>query len=307
MKLRLDPWPADYEAPIQLDDDAPAIGATVDHTVESATWHAIAPEPATATACYFVDGVRRVEARVMGSFDGILTHGLMGSLSAGFVKAEGPRARFGDIIVNRYLILGKGQRETMLDYAPHSTTDNTPNAVLGELQSLMRTAETRMAEHAAGKGGCVFVDGPSYRATGAQDVVGVIKRIFEAYVSDDRFALVETLRRGGRTPLFSIADGVYDRYSCFLRLADPRPIDHPLAGIVRVEIGAAVGLQRARELASLAASLLPRFASTSQRDPRAPQNLLPGGALEQEMRRRLGDPVLLRRGIEKSLHEQRDR
>lgn len=306
MKLKLDPWPADYEGAVQLDDDADAVGAVVDATVERAEWRAMEAGECAAPVCYFVDGVRRVEARVMGTMDGVLTHGLMGSLAAGFVKAENGRAGFGDIVVSRRLILGKGQRLALLDYAAHSTPDNTPNAVLGELQSLMRAAEARMAEHAAGLGGCVFVDGPSYRATGTQEVVGVIKRIFVPYVSAEEFALVETLRRGERTPLFSIVDGVYDRYSCFLRLADPRAIDHPLAGIVRVEIGAAVGVTRASELAALAAAQLPRFASTSQRDARAPQNLLPVGALEQEMRRRLGDALLLRRAIEKSLHEQRD-
>jgi hypothetical protein len=83
-------------------------------------------------------------------------------------------------------------------------------------------------------------------------------------------------------------------------------MDHPLAGIVRIEVGAAVGLEKARHLASLSAQLLPRFASSSVRDPRAPQNLLPVGALEQEMRRRLGDPILLRRAMERMLHEQTD-
>ncbi len=80
-----------------------------------------------------------------------------------------------------------------------------------------------------------------------------------------------------------------------------------LAGVVRVEIGAAVGIERAKALAVLAAGMLPRFASSPTRDPRAPQNLLPVGALEQEMRRRMGDMTLIRRAIEKSLHEQRDR
>jgi hypothetical protein len=106
--------------------------------------------------------------------------------------------------------------------------------------------------------------------------------------------------------LFAIIDGKYDRYSCFLRLAMPREVDHPLAGIVRVEVGAAVGIDKARRMASLSANLLPRFASASVRDPRAPQNLLPVGALEQEMRRRLGDPLLLRRAMERMLHEQTD-
>ena len=56
-----------------------------------------------------------------------------------------------------------------------------------------------------------------------------------------------------------------------------------------------------KALVSAAASMLPRFASSPIRDPRAPQNLLPVGALEQEMKRRLGDPLMIRRAIEKDL------
>src|SRR5258708_28305547 len=44
-----------------------------------------------------------------------------------------------------------------------------------------------------------------------------------------------------RTPVFHIADAVYGRYSCYLRLAAPGVIDHGLAGIVRLDIGAGIG------------------------------------------------------------------
>lgn len=312
MRLRLDPWPAEFESPLAIEEGASA-GRQVDASVETETWAAV-PCTGARASCSFVDGVRRVEARVLGEKNGALVHGLAGSLAAGFVRAADGTAQFGDVQVGRYLILGKGEAQTLrlqigaqcLDFEAHATEHNSPDGVLAELQSLMRMAEARVAEQLAGQGGCVFVDGLSYRATGRFDVVGVIKRILEPYLPEPLFALVETLQTGERTPLFRIADGTYERYSCFLRLAVPRPFDHPLAGVVRVEIGAAVGIQKAKALAGLASSLLPRFASTPLRDPRAPQNLLPVGALEQEMRRRMGDAVLIRRAIEKSLHEQRD-
>jgi hypothetical protein len=50
-------------------------------------------------------------------------------------------------------------------------------------------------------------------------------------------------------------------------------------------------------LADTTAKLLPRFASSEHKDPRAPQNLYPIGALERELRRRLGDPHLLYRAL----------
>ena len=51
------------------------------------------------------------------------------------------------------------------------------------------------------------------------------------------------------------------------------------------------------QLADLTARLLPRFASTPHKDPRAPQNLVPIGGLERELRRRLGDQQLLYRSL----------
>jgi hypothetical protein len=53
----------------------------------------------------------------------------------------------------------------------------------------------------------------------------------------------------------------------------------------------------------MSAAVLTEFASLAVRDPRAPQNLVPIGAIEQELRRRLGDPLLIRRGIEKRISE----
>ncbi|MFN7938587.1 MAG: hypothetical protein U0R19_34985 [Bryobacteraceae bacterium] len=312
MRLKLDPWPAEFDSPLAIEEGASA-PRQVDATVESVQWAAI-PSTSASAACCFVDGVRRVEARVLGDKDGALVHGLLGSLAAGFVRAADGVAQFGDLQVSRYLILGKGEAQSMelqiggqaLAFDPYATEHNSPDGVLAELQSLMRMAEARIAEQLASQSGCVFVDGLSYRATGRFDVIGVIKRILEPYLQPAEFALVETLKKAERTPLFRIIDGTYERYSCFLRLADPRPFEHPLAGVVRIEIGAAVGIERAKELATLAAGMLPRFASSPMRDPRAPQNLLPVGALEQEMRRRMGDTTLIRRAIEKRLHEQRD-
>ena len=42
---------------------------------------------------------------------------------------------------------------------------------------------------------------------------------------------------------------------------------------------------------------LPRFASQPHNDPRAPQNLHPIAGLERELKRRLGDPLLLERAL----------
>jgi hypothetical protein len=87
-------------------------------------------------------------------------------------------------------------------------------------------------------------------------------------------------------------------YSWYLRLANRRAIDHPWAGLVRIETSDAVGLTPAVQLADVTTQHLPDFASSPIRDPRAPQNLYPIGALEDRLRRQLGDADFIRRHIE---------
>jgi hypothetical protein len=73
--------------------------------------------------------------------------------------------------------------------------------------------------------------------------------------------------------------------------------------VVRLEMSAAAGLEAARRAAGLTAQHLPGLASTADRDPRAPQNLVPVGALEQQLRHRLGDPRWIRRMLMQHLSE----
>ena len=90
-------------------------------------------------------------------------------------------------------------------------------------------------------------------------------------------------------------------FSCYLRLTQPRPIEHAFAGLVRLEVKASLGPHKAVGLLDQAGLTVFGLASRAPKDPRAPQNLLPVGGLERQLRRRLGDPQLVRRGIEKAL------
>ena len=71
--------------------------------------------------------------------------------------------------------------------------------------------------------------------------------------------------------------------------------------MLRLEVRSGVGLARAVELADLSAGCIPAFSGDSFRDPRSPQNLLPVGSLERELRHRLGDAMAIRRAIETKL------
>src|SRR5262249_55532709 len=144
----------------------------------------------------------------------------------------------------------------------------------------------------------VVTDGP-LGAEGKGNAVGLIKRISELYLPNCLVPVLIRLAAGTRTPLFAIraTNRRFDRLAWFLRLPPVLPGESELHGLVRLEVAESLGTTGARLLADLTAVLLPRFAPPRARDPRSPQNLLPIGALEQQLRRALGDQRLVRRWI----------
>jgi len=313
-KLRLDPWPPEYDSAVQFGDFDSESSGIVDTQVETGDWQPIVPRSVgTYDEICFVDGVRRIEARVLVDGDAKIIHGLFGSIGVGAVRIRGVCASFTDIGIHRFLILGEGLLqaaeiqvgECSIVFDGLASPCNSPVELLGELQNLMRTREAEIGKRLSSPNVCVFADGPlTYFASIRDQIAGVIKTIHIPYISGSHLAVVSSLLRGQRTPLFAIEDGKYNRYSWFLRVANCRKIDHALAGIIRLEVRAAVGLDTAQSIANFSAVELPRFVCTAARDPRSPQNLAPVGTLETELRHRLGDPLLLRRGIEKKLLEE---
>jgi hypothetical protein len=313
IRLRLDPWPAEYESPFQIDEIQEEADATVDTAIESVGWQAVEPsDRERPKLIHFVDGVRRVEARIIvDDGSGRIIRGLFGSAAVGAVRVEQNQAGFEEINVRRYLITGSGISVEMesvpvgngeLSFDACSVPDSAPTAPLLGLQNLMRTEEAGIAASLSAGSACVFADGPlTYFTTFNLSTVGIVKRLFKPYLSAASFMLVQQLQIGQRTPVFAITDTKYDRYSWYLRIGKPRVMDHEVAGVVRLEVRSGVGLARAVELANLSASCIPAFAGESFRDPRSPQNLLPVGALEQELRHRLGDAMAIRRAIETKL------
>lgn len=316
VRLRLDPWPGDYEGAYQIEEFEEVSPEEINIAAETGEWSAVNPDPIERPEqLFFVDGVRRIEARVIGEDDsGQQVHGLFGSIASGGVLASRSQATFEDIRVRRYIVLGCAQStepikfrigNSDLYFEPYSVIDITPTGPVLGIQQLMRLEEASVAETNSEGSACVFADGPlTYLTTVNQRTVGIIKRLFRAYIPASNFALVRRLAVGERTPLFAIIDGKHDRYSWYMRVANRRAMDHDVAGVLRLEVRTGVGLETAIELANLSATCLPAFAADSTRDPRAPQNLLPVGSLEQELRHRLGDSFTVRRGIEKFLFEQ---
>jgi hypothetical protein len=147
----------------------------------------------------------------------------------------------------------------------------------------------------------VFADGP-LNELGPHQVVGTVKSHRVTYLSPERTPCVARLTVGERTPLFAIKD--FGRYSWYVRLGTI-PDGHAWSGIVRCEASAHLPLDAVRTIADRSAALLPIVASEPHLDPRAPQNLVPIGALERALRHRMGDPGLVYRALRAAVAEPR--
>ena len=155
----------------------------------------------------------------------------------------------------------------------------------------------RAATGEAGHDDLVVVDGPLRGHRHLPGAVGYVKAHHVAYLPPARQLVIGALRSGQRTPLFALG-GQTRRWSWYLRL--PGPATHPWWGVVRCEAAGTPEVADAAALADRVAATLPRFASQPHNDPRAPQNLHPIAGLERELRRRLGDSLILERALHRA-------
>jgi len=307
MPLRLLPWSPEYGTGMQFDADDSAEGtARVDCHLERRPWEAVTPSCAPPDAIQIVDGVRRAEAHAMDETAGGATvFGLFGSFAVGAVRCDG-RARLLDDefqVERRYLQTGGepvtremvGGGATLRFQAEIPENAATANDLVAALNRTMLNEEAKLAERLSrDESVLTFVDGPLRLRSPGHRVVGYIKRVHRWYVPAEQQLLLTRLAVGERTPLFRISEGseqheTRDRISWFLRLADLRRHYHPLAGVMRLEVPGTLPLPEAVHLADQSALVLPGLASSPVRDPRAPQNLTPVGALEAALTHRLGD------------------
>lgn len=311
--LRADPWSPDYGGDVEATLAAgEGTEIQVDPTIETADWsRPIVPAARPPGPLLFVDGVRRVDMRVMAEDGGRRAWGLAGSYAVGAVRSDG-QATFDAAVVGRILALGgaiespdlvvRAGATGTITFRAIAVPGDDPEAPLQVLQNEMREAEGRLAAELA-PSGLVLADGPLHYPHGPDSaVVGIAKRMVMTYLIDEPAALLPRLVPGERSPLFALGRQILDRFAWYQRLIELREPWHDLSGLVRCEVRMALGIARARELADRVAVELPRFAGRPGIDPRAPQNLTPVGALESELRRRLGNPELIRRALQGELH-----
>ena len=298
MRFAIEAWATEYGSPMEA-DLVEISKDQVDTSVERAAedWRPLMPNGSTEVPerVLFTDGVRRIDARVwIDDVNGASRPGVCATYAAGAICCDG-RAKVVAAKVERGLFSAVPSAEAIS--CKHATYDvrrsegDAPEQLWTAIQQRMSELEATLAgEHDVD---LVVVDGP-LRVNGLRHAVGYVKTHHVSYLPAEVDHVVAALAPGQRTPVF-LTTGRWARFSWYVRL--PGGEGHSWSGIVRCETTGDLELKEAIALADQVTVVLPRFASESHKDPRAPQNLYPIAGLERELRRRLGDPALLYRGL----------
>jgi hypothetical protein len=328
MRFSVDGWDPGYGTSLEPEDflGESTARVAVDVELPEARWQAIHPRPGRAlpAALLFVDGVRRIEARVWieeaapeGGPAPEASAALCASYAAGVVCCCGQLAHVVLVEARRGLFTVVPSAADITTWAGSYTACRAaPSAAqplsvtltqalqrrLGEVElQAAVAARAALAGHGVPAGeDLLVIDGPLRGRQHLPRALGYIKSHRTTYLPPELNALVAALAPGQRTPVFLIGTS-WDRHTWYLRLPGAAgtggAAGAPWAGIVRIECSADLPAAEVIGLAELSQLCLGRFASAEYKDARAPQNLYPIAGLERELRRRLGDPRLLYRAL----------
>jgi hypothetical protein len=305
----VDPWDPGYGLAFSDEQDGATLeGSTaelvLDFEVPPEDWRPIDPDqaPELPAIMLFLDGVRRIDARVwVHGREPQPGPGIAASLAAGLVACD-RTARVIGVRTERGLFTAAPEatdiRTRLASYPARRAAGPGLDQLSLALQQRLTDLEVELAiDFRAGQPGgddLLVVDGPLRGRTHLDRTVGYIKTHHASYLPAAQAAVVGQLRPGQRTPAFTMGTS-WRRNSWYLRL--PGSPGAPWSGVVRVECSADLATERVSRLADLTARVLPPLASAPHKDPRAPQNLVPIGGLERELRHRLGDQRLLYRAL----------
>jgi hypothetical protein len=309
VSFTVDPWDPGYGV---------AFGDEVDQGLESSTaelnlglelppsaWRPVSPAPGLALpgTVLFLDGVRRIDARVW--VHGARPQpepGIAASFAAGLVCCDG-EAHVAGVSVERGLFTSAadavGITAGSVRYPAWRAEGPGPDKLSLALQRQLTNAEVQLAltyrAQNPSRDDLLVVDGPLRGRTHLERTVGYIKTHHSSYLPPEQAQVVADLAPGQRTPVFTMGTS-WRRNSWYLKLPSASA-GVPWSGVVRLECSPDLPVPEATRLADLTAVLLPPLASSPHKDSRAPQNLVPIGGLERELRRRLGDQHLLYRTL----------
>jgi hypothetical protein len=321
MRFSVDPWDPGYGASLDvdgLDESSARVVADVELPVD--LWRPLDPDRKVAprAVTLFVDGVRRIDARVWvdePTDNTMASPALCASYAAGVVCCcAGQVAHLLTFEVRRGLFTtaahavditttagtyGVSRANPRTHIAPIQALSLALQACLGDAEiDTAVTARAALVGHGLpDSGDLLVVDGPLRGRQHLPRVLGFIKSHRSEYLPPHLRRLVASLSPAQRTPVFLLGSS-WDRYTWYLRL--PCTPGAPWAGIVRLECSATLNAADAIGMAWLSQATLCRYASIEYKDTRAPQNLYPIAGLERQLRRRLGDVMLLYRGLRRA-------
>lgn len=308
ISFTVDPWDPAYGVAFGEEVDGAMQESTaeldLDLEIPSARWRPLDPNPTAPlpSAVVFLDGVRRIDARIwVHGAAPPPAPGVAASFAAGLVCCD-REARVVDVTVERGLFTSARDAIDILTHAaryPARVVDDAGFDQLSlALQHRLALAEVQLAlafraAHPDGDD-LLVVDGPLHGRTHLSRAVGYIKAHHASYLPREQAAIVAALQPGQRTPAFMMGTS-WRRNSWYLRL--PGASESPWSGVVRLECSTDLPTAEVTRLADITARVLPPLASAAHKDERAPQNLVPIGGLERELRHRLGDQQLLYRAL----------
>ncbi len=311
MPWRLEVWNPEYALPERMAEEGPE-GLEVIETHYEGLWQAQRPRrvaPEDWPVLYLVDGRQRIEAQIA---DAQGRRALLATVVAGAVLRDGGGIRPVGEPKRRHLLLYAHEALEPLPpglahYQPLRVPRADPTSLRSKVTEAMRTLEASLVNEL--EGGLVILDGQVYPGEASihepQRVLGYTKTQAASYLGPEEQALLAQLQPFERTPIFRIPGYALRRpldvFSWYIRLPlSPSTAFYGGAALLRVETPASEPYQ-ARRLADLSVSLFGAMASSPARDPRAPQNLVPIGGLEQWLGRYLGHSEVVRRRIYQAL------
>jgi uncharacterized protein len=318
-QISLESWSIEYDNPINLTSEEDETNESIE-IIEAGKWEACQPsEPSSYPEnIIFIDGRRRLDGRFLGKKEEQPLYGAFGTLAVGAVKITHNKASYVPPTIRRVIALG-GDVKPPVSHIPcylgnhHqliydlclTSSENLPQTPMLLIQKAMLETEARLAEQLSLEANTLVIrDGPllygKYQTP--EKTLGYVKTMGKNYLNPEQSQLLWELKIGQRTPIFAIGKNNQKRLSWYLKsgntsLSSEKLGYHGLHGIVRLDLHSQIDLKIAKEMADLSTNLILKYASHPTRDPRAPQNLTPVGALEKELGRRMGDRHVIERRL----------
>ncbi|WP_029767791.1 DNA double-strand break repair nuclease NurA [Haloglycomyces albus] len=301
MRITVDAWDPSFADGSESPGAAGAAELEVNVERPGADWAPITPTAPGPNRVAVVDGVRRLDARVELSDSEGRWPGLCVSWAAGLVTCDfaAAHSEVSTTRVQRGLFSPVDPERELGPYPYFPIKSDDTAELIAASQNAMSALEAEIALNAE-ETDLAVLDGTLRGRRHADRAIGYIKSHQRSYLPADLNPIVEQLQPAQRTPVFQLTT-TWPRYCAYLRLPGVTP--YGWNGIARLEAadhGQADDAAEAIRLVNSAAAVLPRLASSSHKDPRAPQNLTPIAGLERRLKHLMGDPRILLRTIRRA-------